>query len=124
MEDQIINEEDKNDNRENIIELISDEQNKFLTQFINKNSSLLISSLLDDGIVKTFFVEDFPLEKVKENKIFNLHESIDEILQELNPLINEGKIHLIEEKNFIRIKVESPLLKFNNIEFIVKEKKN
>ena len=73
--------------------------------------------------METFFEEDFPLEKIKENKIFSFHESIDEILQELMPLINDGKIHVIEENNIIRIKADLPLQKFKNLEFIVKEKK-
>ena len=56
-----------------------------------------------------------PLEKIKENKAFNFHESINEILQEIIPLINEGKVQLIEENNnSIKINFELPLQKFKN----------
>ena len=60
MKNLIINEEDKNNNRANIIELISDKQNRFLTQFIDKNTSLFISSIFNDGIVETFLKKISP----------------------------------------------------------------
>ena len=66
---------------------------------------------------------NFPLEKIKENKAFNFHESIDEIFQEIIPLINKGNIYLIEESNnLIKINFDLPLKKFNKIEFKIEKK--
>ena len=118
-------EQNAQDKKKIIVELTSDKQKKYLTSFINKESSLFISSILDDGVVKTFFEADFPLEKIKENKAFNFHESIDEILQELIPLINGEKIKLNEENdNTLKINFELPFQKFKDIEFKINEKKN
>ena len=42
---QVDNSQEKKEFKQNIIELVSDKQNKFLTSFINKESSLFISSI-------------------------------------------------------------------------------
>ena len=114
--------------KERTFELFSDKENKFIFNFTNKNStSLLISSIFDDGIVKTFYEKEFSLEKVKENKAFALYDTIDEILEELFPLIDEEKVHIFEdEKNetkYIKIIFDLPIKKFNKVEFYVEEKK-
>ena len=62
---QVDNSQDKKEHKENIVELISDKKNKFLTSFINKESSLFISSILDDEIIKTFFEKTFGKNKRK-----------------------------------------------------------
>ena len=59
---------------------------------------------------------------MQENKAFSIYDKLDEILAELFPLIDEGKIHLREEEgNSIIIKFDLPFKK--NINFLVKEKK-
>ena len=73
--------------------------------------------------MKIFFEADFPLEKIKENKVLNCYESIDEIIQELSPLINEAKVKLEENENTIEIIFELPLKKFQKVPFKVVEKK-
>ena len=60
---QIDNSQEKEELKENTVELISDKQNKFLTSFINKKSSLFISSIMDDEIKKAYF--EFPFGKNK-----------------------------------------------------------
>ena len=113
----------QNNNKEKVIELVSNKGNKFIINFINKTSSLFISSIFDNGIIKVFYETIFSLEKIKENKAFFVYDSIDEILGELFPLIDEGKIHLNEERNFIKITFDLPFQKFKNIDFNVNEKK-
>ncbi len=113
----------QNNNKEKVIELVSNKGNKFIINFINKTSSLFISSIFDNGIIKVFYETIFSLEKIKENKAFFVYDSIDEILGELFPLIDEGKIHLNEETHFIKITFDLPFQKFKNIDFNVNEKK-
>ena len=113
----------QNNNKEKVIELVSNKGNKFIINFINKTSSLFISSIFDNGIIKVFYETIFSLEKIKENKAFFVYDSIEEILGELFPLIDEGKIHLNEETNFIKITFDLPFQKFKNIDFNVNEKK-
>ena len=80
--------------------------------------------MFDDGIVKTFFVSEFTLDKVKENKAFLSYDTIEEILEELFALIEENKIHLIEEEgNKIKIIFDLPFKKYKNIDFLISEKK-
>ena len=112
------------ENENKIIELYSNLGNKFVVNFINKSTILFISSVFDNGIVKKFFESEYSLEKIKKNKAFVFYETIEEILSELFPLIDEGKIHLIEEgNNIIKINFDLPFKKFKNIEFIINEKK-
>ena len=122
MEPLNVKEQDIKKDKEICVELLSNKNNKFLTSFKNKEKSLFISSIFNDGIMKIFFEADFPLEKIKENKVFNYYESIDEILQELSPLINEAKVKLEENGNAIEIIFELPLKKFQKVTFKVVEK--
>ena len=105
--------------------LKSNKGNKFLFIFKNiKSTSLLINSIFDDGVVKTFFEKEFTLDKIKENKAFLSYDTIDEILEELFPLIDEGKIHLFEEEgNKIKIIFDLPFKKYKEMIFIISEKK-
>ena len=106
-------------------ELKSNKGNKFLIIFKNiKQTSLLINSIFDDGVVKTFFETEFTLDKIKENKAFLSYDTIDEILEELFPLIDEGKIHLFEEEgNKIKIIFDLPFKKYKEMIIIINEKK-
>ena len=108
-----------------IFELTSNKGNKFIFTFKNiKSATLFISAVFDDGVVKIFYESEFPLEKIQENKAFSIYDTIDDILLELFPLIDDGKIHLTEEEgNAINIKFDLPFKKFNNIDFLIKEKK-
>ena len=66
------------------------------------------------------------MEKIPENKDFSIYDTLDEILAELFPLIDVGKIHLREEEeegNSINIKFDLSLKKLKNINFLVNEKK-
>ena len=115
----------KNDKNQKTFELKSDKENKYVFTFKNiKSTSLLIEALFDDGIVKTFFESEFTLDKIKENKAFISYDTIDEILEELFPLIDENKVHLFEEEgNKIKIIFDLPFKKYKNMIFLISEKK-
>ena len=115
----------KDDKNQKTFELTSDKKNKYTFTFKNiKSTSLLIEALFDDGIVKTFFESKFTLDKIKENKAFLSYDTIDEILEELFPLIDENKIHLFEEEgNKIKIIFDLPFKKYKDMIFLVDEKK-
>ena len=115
----------KNDKNQKTFELTSDKGNKYIFIFKNiKSTSLLIEALFDDGIVKTFFESEFTLEQVKENKAFLSYDTMDEILEELFPLIDENKIHLFEEEgNKIKIIFDLPFKKYKNMDFLICERK-
>ncbi len=110
-------------NKEKVFELISNKGNYYIITLMNKQSSLFITVVLNHDINKRFYENNISLERLKENKAFAFYESIDEILSELFPLIDKGNVRIIEEINFIRITFDLPLQKFNNISFIVNEKK-
>ena len=115
----------KDDKSQKTFELKSDKGNKYIFTFKNiKSTSLLIEALFDDGIVKTFFESEFTLDKIKENKAFISYDTIDEILEELFPLIDENKINLFEEEgNRIKLIFDLPFKKYKNMVFLICEKK-
>ena len=108
--------------KEKEFELKSNKNNIFKVRLINNLSGLLIKSDNNNEINKQFYETLFPIEKIKENKAFAFYESIDEILSELFPLIDEGKVILNEETNFIKLCILLPFQKFKNLEFQIYEK--
>ena len=110
---------------EKSFELNSNKDNKFILTFKNiKSASLFISAVLECEYIKIFYENEYSLEKIKENKAFISYDKIDEILAELFILIEQGKIHLTEEKgNIINITFDLPFQKYKNMDFILKEKK-
>ena len=115
----------KEDKSQKTFNLKSEKGNKYIFTFKKvKSTSLLIEALFDDGIVKTFFESEFTLDKIKENKAFLSYDTIDEILEELFPLIDENKIHLFEEEgNKVKIIFDLPFKKYKDMIFLVDEKK-
>jgi len=109
---------------EKSFELTSNKNNKFILTFKNiKSTSIFISAVFNDEIIKIFYESEFILEKIKENMAFYSYDKIEEILAELFFLIDEGKIHLIEEEgNKIKIKFDLPFKKYKNIDFVIKQK--
>ena len=112
---------------EKTFDLISNKGNKYIITFKNiKSSSLLISAIFNDGIIQIFYEGEFPLKNIQENKSFISYDKIDDILEELFPLIDEGKIHLIEKvqnKAIINIKFDLPFKKNKSLDFSINEKK-
>ena len=103
--------------KEKEFELTSNKNNNFKIRLINNFSGLLIKSDNINEINKQFYETLFPIEKIKENKAFAFYESIDEILSELFPLIDEEKVILNEETNFINLCILLPFQKFKNFRF-------
>lgn len=115
----------KNDikNKEKIFELTSNKGNQYIITFINKITSLIVSSIHDNGNIKIFYENTYTLEKIKENKIFAFSENIDEFLSELFPLIDQKKASISEENNHLVLSIKLPFQKIKNIYFIMEEKK-
>ena len=109
-------------NKEKTFETTSNKGNKYITTFKNNGTNLLITSIYDDIIRKNFYESLYSLEKIKENKAFYIYDTIDKILSELFPLIDEGKTKINEESNSIILTIELPLQKIKKIDFIMKEK--
>ncbi len=109
-------------NKEKTFETTTNKGNKFVTTFKNNGTTLLITSIYDDNVRKNFYESLYSLEKIKENKAFYIYESIDEILSELFPLIDEGKTKINEESNSINLSIDLPFQKIKTIDFIIKEK--
>ena len=108
--------------------LTSNKGNDFILTFKSiKSDTLLISAMFDDKVIKTFFESEFTLQKIQENKAFSIYDSIAEILNELLPLIDDGKINLLEDEEnevkVIKIIFELPFKKYKNIDFVINEKK-
>ena len=111
------------DSSQKTFKITSDKENKYIVTFKNiKSTSLLIEAEFDDENNKTCFESEFTLDEIKENKIFYFYDSIDEILEELYPLINKKKIQLIEEKGN-KIVIIFLLKKNKNLKFLINEKK-
>ena len=115
-----INDEIKN--KEKTFEITSNKGKKYVISFKNNGTTLLITSIYDDSIRKIFYESFYSLEKIKENKAFYIYDSIDEILSELFPLIDEGKTKLNEETNLIILTIDLPFQKIKQIDFIIEEK--
>ena len=105
-----------------IFELTSSKGNKYIISFTNKVTSLIVSSIYDNGKIKKFYENIYSLEKIKENKIFVFTENIDEFLSELIPLIDQKKASISEEKDYLILSIKLPFQKIKNIYFIMKEK--
>ena len=122
MEEESISNNDKN---QKIFKIISDKENEYIVTFKNiESTSLLIEAQLDDENDENYFEAEFTLDEIKENKAFLSYDTIDEILEELFPLIDEDKIHFIEEEgNNIKIIFDLPLKKYQSLEFLLSEKK-
>jgi hypothetical protein len=109
-------------NKEKEFEIISNKKNQFNIKFINQGTDLIIKGFYNNEIQIKEYEEKFSIEKIKENKVFNYYETIDEILEELFPLINEQKVKLIEETNKIILIIELPFNKIKEIIFSLNEK--
>ena len=109
-------------NKEKEFEIISNKKNQFNIKFINQGTDLIIKGFYNNEIQIKEYEDKFSIEKIKENKVFNYYETIDEILEELFPLINEQKVKLIEETNKIILIIELPFNKIKEIIFSLNEK--
>jgi hypothetical protein len=108
-------------NKEKIFEINSNKNHKFNIVLKNKDPFLLIEASYDNSIQIEKYEEKHSLEYIKKNKFFSYFETIDEILDELFPLIDNKKVSLIEEANNITLIIQLPTNKIKDIRFDIKQ---
>lgn len=106
-------------------EVISNNNLKYLLFFKAENSrELTIKAINEDDFIKNIFVNNFSVDKIKENKYFIQFDDLKEICEELTERINKENITIIEETNFIIISIPLPSSKIKEIVFELKQDEN
>ena len=108
-------------NKEKKFSITSNKNNIYEIRLINEISYLLIKASYNNMIQILQFEEKFPLEQIKKNPFFGYFESIDEILDELFPLIDNKKFNLIEENKEVILIIQLPVHKIKEIKFPLKQ---
>ena len=102
--------------------LTSDKLKKYQITFVGKDNNLYIQAQEEQGFLKYMYEGLFSLEKIKENKFFNIYNSINEIFEELIPLIETNKAELKEEgSTYINLIINLPIKKVKEISFILNQ---
>jgi len=102
--------------------LTSDKLKKYQISFGERDNNLYIQAQEEEGFLKHMYEGLFSLEKIKENKFFNIYNSINEIFEELFPLIETNKAELKEEgSTYINLIINLPLKKVKEISFILNQ---
>jgi len=94
----------------------SDKGNNFKLIVFNSDNSLKIK-LIDDKNVE--FENSFDLEYIKENKYFLMCDNIKDVLDEINPQIENNKISLIEEEKEFKFTIFLNSQKIKEISFSI-----
>ena len=101
--------------------LSSDKSKKYNITFIERENNLYIKAEEDNNmIIKKNYEGLFSMEKLKENKFLYMYNSLNEILDELFPLIDEGKTELKEENDLLNFIIKLPIKKVKEISFELK----
>ena len=108
-------------NKEKKFSITSNKNNIYEIRLINEISFLLIKASYNNSLQIIQFEEKFPLEQIKKNPFFGYFESIDEILDELFPLIENKKFSLIEENEEVILIIQLPIHKIKEIKFPLKQ---
>ncbi len=109
-------------NQENDYIMISNTKHKFSVKLINKVTSLCISASSKDNFIELIYENIFSMNNLKKHKIFYFHDSIDEIIEELIPLIDNGNYIIEEEINKLILTFNFPLKKVKEVKFILLNK--
>lgn len=108
-------------NKELNFEIISDQNNTFHIQFLNKDNKLTISSSCKKSDINTIFYEsNFELSYIKEVKLFTIYDTLDECLDEIFAGIKTGKCSLIEKDKSISLAIPLNNIKYKEIVFEIK----
>lgn len=102
--------------------LTSDKLKKYQINFGEMDNNLYIQAQEEEGCLKQMYEGLFSLDKIKENKFFYIYNSINEIVEELFPLIDADKAELKEEGNtYINLIINLPIKKVKEISFILNQ---
>ena len=106
-------------------EIISDKNIKYLLTLKLQNYCCLNISAkkIDDSIYPLIYLNNFTIEKIKENKYFLQFDNLEEIYSELSEKIKNEKILLIENNNSLKISIplHSTKIKEANFELYVEK---
>ena len=108
--------------KEKIFCVISEENHNFKISFQNKIDYLQINAVSYFEIEQHIYESTYTISQIKENKVFIIYDSLDEILAEISQLIDNKKLKVYEKTNYIILNIEFPLLKVKEIVFEIKEK--
>ena len=100
--------------------LTSDKSKKYEIMFNEKANNLQIQCQEESNMIKNTYEGVFTLETLKKNKFLSIYDSFDDILDELNPLIDEGKSELKEENDSLKLIINLPIKKMKEISFELK----
>ena len=112
-------------NKEKDYIMFSNKKKKFSVKLINNITSLCIFASSKENFIERKYENIFSINNLKKHKIFYFHDSIDEILEELFPIIDNKKYIIEEEINKLIITFNFPLKKVNEVKFVLlKKEKN
>ena len=103
-------------------ELISNKQTKYNIFISKKKNNLLIESETIDKIPIIIYQKTFNFEEIKKNRFFKHCDSIEEVLQEILPQIEENDTKLIEDDSFIKLIIPLPSKVIKEAIFILDKK--
>lgn len=99
----------------------SDKMKKYSITFqINLNSELNVSAIEEN--TKKKFSSDFSLSYLKNNRYLSLLDTIEEMFDEIINRITKKNPLLYEEKNFLKIVIETSHFKFKDITLCIEDK--
>lgn len=102
--------------------LSSDKMKKYFISFQTECNSEISIAATGESISKIYY-KKYPFTVLKKNKYFSLFDTIDEIFDEIINLIAHKNPMLYEEKNCLKIIIETFHSKFKDITFYLDEKK-
>ena len=102
--------------------IISDKNHSFLTIIKNLISSIEFNVIFQDDIIKHIYNKQFTFKELKQNnRYFSLHETIDEIYDDLILLMNKNQTKILEDTNLISISIPLESVKIKEILFVLNE---
>ena len=88
----------------------------------NNLSSIKFESIVKDDLTIYNYSSIFTIEKIKENKYFSMFDTIDEIINEINLLLEKNSPSIIEESEGIILKIPLNTSKIKEITFFINKK--
>ena len=105
--------------------LKSDNDKKYDISIYYISDKLYLKAIYKDMFRKKEYSNEYTLDQIKSNKFFFLHENIEEIYQELEPIIdkfkNDNEIKLLEETNKLILRIPLPSVKIKECLFELNE---
>ena len=104
--------------------LISDNLNKYQIYFLIRKNNLYIKAQEEISTIKKKYEKIISLEAIKQNPYFYSYNSINEILDVIFPLIDNGKSELKGDFNSLILIINLPTLNVREISFKLEKNEN